>query len=319
MGKDYREDYQKMVELSFVIPAYNEEKSIVLLYNKLEQVLKTTRKSYEIIFVDDGSTDSTFDELKKLHRTQSKIKIVRFQRNFGKAAALTAGFEEAQGEIIFTMDADLQDDPEDIPLFLEMMQKGYDLVCGWRVDRKDSIAKRLLSRLYNWLTSMVVGLKLHDYNCGFKCYKRALVKSIDVYGELHRYIPALAYWKGYKVCEVTVKHHRRRFGKTKYGLGRVFKGFLDLVSIKYIYVYNKRPLHFFGLLGLISFFIGFLASLYLVVLKFRGESIGDRPMLMLCVLLIVIGIQFVSLGLLGEMITRQSRQKEYIIKEKAGF
>ncbi|OGM01748.1 glycosyl transferase family 2 [Candidatus Woesearchaeota archaeon RBG_13_36_6] len=305
-----------MVELSFVIPAYNEEKSIVLLYNKLEQVLKTTRKSYEIIFVDDGSTDSTFDELKKIHRTQSKIKIVRFQRNFGKAAALTAGFEEAQGEIIFTMDADLQDDPEDIPLFLEMVQKGYDLVSGWRVDRKDSIAKRLLSRLYNWLTSMVVGLKLHDYNCGFKCYKKGLVKSIDVYGELHRYIPALAYWKGYKIGEVTVKHHKRRFGKTKYGLGRVFKGFLDLISIKYIYVYNKRPLHFFGLLGLISFFIGFLASLYLVVLKFRGESIGDRPMLMLCVLLIVIGVQFVSLGLLGEMITRQSRQKEYIIKEK---
>ena len=306
------------MDISVVIPAYNEQRNVSMLYNSLKQVLDKTKKSYEIIFVDDGSTDNTFKELEGLHKRDGKVRVIKFQRNFGKADALMAGFESAQGKVIFTMDADLQDDPEDIPKFLEKISQGYDLVCGWRADRKDSIAKRFVSKIYNWLTSWVVGLKLHDYNCGFKCYSNALVRNIDVYGELHRYIPALAHWKGFKVTETKVKHHKRRFGKTKYGVERLFKGFLDLASVKYIYVYNKRPIHFFGLAGLFSFFLGSLASLYLLFLKLNGESIGDRPMLMLCVLLIVIGVQFVSLGFLGEMITRESQRKEYIIKKKLG-
>jgi len=307
-----------MDRISVVIPAYNEEKSIGVLHKQLHKAL-SAYKGYELIFVDDGSTDNTFKEMKKVQKRDSHVKLIRFQRNYGKAAALAAGFEAAQNRFVFTMDGDLQDDPAEIPRFLEKMDEGYDLVVGWKTKRKDPMTKTLPSRVFNLLTSRFVGLRLHDYNCGFKCYRKEVVKQMQVYGELHRYLPALAHWMGYKVGEMPVTHHRRVYGKSKYGFSRLFKGMFDLISIKYMSVYNKRPLHFFGVLGGGSFFIGFAAAFYLLILKLRGELIGDRPLLMLSVLLIVLGVQFVSLGLLGEMITRESKKKEYIIKEKIGF
>lgn len=304
-----------MVELSVVVPAYNEEKNISLLYRELREILDKLNKDYEIIFIDDGSTDKTFEELKSLYKKDKKIRVIRFQKNFGKAAALSAGWHLAMGKFIIQLDADLQDDPKEIPRFLEKINRGYDLVSGWKFKRYDPITKTIPSKIFNWLTAKIIGVKLHDSNCGFKCYKKEVIQKIHIYGELHRYIPALVFWKGFRIGEIKVNHRPRKFGKSKYGFTRLFKGFLDLITVKYLTTYNKRPLHFFGFIGFIFGFLGFLSGIYLVYLKSLGHSISTRPLVSLTVLLTFLGVQFISLGLLGDMITSQSKGEEYVIRE----
>jgi glycosyltransferase involved in cell wall biosynthesis len=302
--------------VSIIVPSYNEEKNIPLLYIKLKKVLDSLKKEYEVLFIDDGSKDNTVNEIIKLNKKDKRVKLIQFQRNFGKAAALSAGFIEASGTIVFTMDADLQDDPKEIPKFIEKINQGYDMVSGWKYIRKDPVTKTLPSKFFNWLTSITTGVKVHDSNCGFKAYRNEVVKNISVYGELHRYIPAIAHWKGYKVGEVKVEHHARKFGKSKYGVERLMKGFFDLITVKFLTRYAKKPLHLFGLLGFLCFLVGFIAGIYLVVGWFRGIAIGNRPLLMLCVLFIVTGIQLISIGLLGEMINSSNRKDDYVIKKK---
>jgi glycosyltransferase involved in cell wall biosynthesis len=299
--------------LSIVIPTYNEEKNIPMLYKELKSVLD--KYQYEIIFVDDGSFDNTFNIIKSVAQKDKKVKLISFKRNYGKSAALSAGFENAKGDIIITLDADLQDDPKEIPRFIEKINQGYDLVSGWKFKRKDSLTKIISSRFFNFLTSMLTKVKIHDINCGFKAYKKEVVKNINIYGELHRYIPVLAFWKGYKIGEIKVEHHPRMYGKSKYGATRLFKGFLDLITVKFLMSYGKRPLHLFGLIGLLCFLLGVILGIYLTYLWFIGKGIGSRPLLMLAVLLVVLGVQFVSLGLLGEMVTSTSKKKDYTIKE----
>jgi len=299
--------------LSIIVPTYNEEESVGILIQQLYDKLVTfiDSKNYELIFVDDGSTDNTFEELKKF----PDIKIIRFQRNYGKSAALAAGFEYAKGDIIIQMDADLQDDANDIPNFLEAI-KTYDMVNGWRYNRQDRITKKLVSKIYNWLTSKMVGLDLHDYNCGFKCYRKEVVESLDIYGEQHRYLPALAHFNGFKVGEIQVEHHKREYGVSKYKSARILRGLMDLISIKYLELYSKRPLHFFGAVGLVFLSLGGISGLYLLLIKIlQNATIGNRPLLLFTIVLLIFGIQFISLGLLGEMITKNSPKKKYIIKE----
>ena len=300
--------------LSIVIPLYNEEKNIPILYSILRRVLHQVGKSYEIIFIDDGSYDKSLEELMKVKVHDSNVKIIQFQRNFGKAAGLSAGFKEASGDIVITMDADLQDRPEEIPKLLNKIEQGYDLVSGWKYKRYDSIGKKVPSKIMNILAKILSGARIHDFNCGLKAYRNEVVKNMNIYGELHRYIPALAHWKGYKVGEVKVVHKKRKYGRSKYGLFRL-KGVFDLITIKFLNTYGKKPLHFFGTLGALSAFIGFVIGLKLAFDWLRKIPIGNRPLSILAVLLIVIGIQFVSLGLIGEMVS-SNKEEEYIIKKR---
>ncbi len=291
----------KEIEISLVIPAYNEAKSLDILYNKLKTVARG--KKYETIFIDDGSTDGTFGILKSLHRKDKRVKLIHFKKNLGKAAALNEGFKIAQGSIVITLDADLQDDPGEIPKFIAALKK-YDIVVGWKVNRKDSLARKLVSKFFNFLTRSLTNVALHDINCGFKAMKRKVAKDLYIYGELHRYIPVLAQWEGYKVGEVRVTHFPRRFGKSKYGASRLVKGFFDLITVKFLGDYGKRPMHLFGTIGILCTLLGAVAGLFLTVQWFQGVPIGNRPLLLLAVLLVVLGVQFISLGLLGEMIIR---------------
>jgi len=306
------------MNISVIIPVYNEEGNVRRLHQILSGVLKKISHKYEIIFVDDGSVDKTFDIVKDIAKKDSAVRYIAFQRNFGKAAALMAGFKESSGEIVFTMDGDLQDDPEEIPKFISQLEKGYDVVSGWKFNRKDPVAKTIPSKFFNWLTARVTGVKIHDSNCGFKVYRKRVIPHIRIYGELHRYIPALVHWKGFKLGEVKVKHHARTQGKSKYGVERLIKGFLDLITVKYLMTYVSRPLHFFGSMGLLSGLFGFLIGLYLTLIKIQFGTIQARiPLLMLAVLLIVIGVQFISLGLLGEMIVSTRKGNiDYVIKDK---
>jgi len=299
-------DLLKMIELSVVIPVYNEEENIYELYNKLRKVLPTLNKSYEIIFVDDGSKDNSFKILKSIHEKDNRVKIIKLKRNFGQTAALSAGFSYANGSIIVTMDADLQNDPEDIPVLLKKIEEGYDLVSGWRADRKDPFfTKKLPSKLSNWLASKLTGVQLHDFGCTLKAYRSEVVKNLNLYGEMHRFIPALASWMGASIAEVKVKHFPRKRGKSKYGIGRLIRGFLDLIVVKFLLSYSTRPIQLFGALGILSFLIGFIIGLYLTIEKFLfGASLANRPLLLLSVLLIFIGIQFITMGLLGEIVSR---------------
>lgn len=299
------------IDLSVVIPIRNEEKNIQILYSKLRQVLNKTGKSYELIFIDDGSTDNSFKILEKLRKVDKKIKIIQFGKGYGKSYALSAGFSLAKGKYIITMDGDLQDDPEEIPKFLEKI-KGLDLVVGWRYKRRDPITKKLPSKIFNKLTSMLTGIKIHDCNCGFKIFRREVVDELNLYGELHRYIPALINWKGYKIDEVKIRHNPRKYGKTKYGFLRLVKGFLDLITIKFLMEYSKRPLHLFGTLGIIVFLIGFAIGAYMTYLWFLGKIIWDRPLLLLGVLLMLTGVQLFSIGLLGELIISTQKKSEKI-------
>lgn len=303
--------------ISVVVPLYNEEQSLRELYDALRGTLSRLGR-YEVIFVDDGSTDGSIRVLHELRHRDRRVKIIRFRRNFGKSAALSVGFAQAEGDIVVTMDADLQDDPAEIPGLINEIKKGFDLVSGWKKKRRDPISKTVPSRLFNFVTSRLTGIKLHDFNCGLKAYRKDVVKDVKIYGELHRFIPALAHWQGYKIGELAVQHHPRKYGKTKYGLGRFWRGFLDLLTVLFTTRYVQRPLHLFGFWGLVFFGVGFLIDLYLVILKFtEGMALSNRPLFFGGILLIIVGVQFISIGLLGEMITkvRQPSDKEYSIRE----
>ncbi len=308
--------------ISVVIPAYNEEENIPILYEKLKKVLENLGEDYEIIFVDDGSTDRTYGILKEIAQKDKKVKVIRFRRNFGQTAAMYAGFEHAKGDVIITMDADLQNDPEDIPKLLEKMKEGYDIVSGWRKDRKDPfLSRKLPSMIANWIISKVTGVHLHDYGCTLKAYKADIAKNYRLYGDMHRFLPALAKRFGAKITEIPVKHHPRLYGKSKYGIGRTIRVILDIFLVKFLNEYITRPLYVFGGIGLVLFGIGFLIELYLTVLKlFFGQDIGHRPLLILGVLLILSGIQLISTGIIAELIIRtyyeSKGEKPYIIQEK---
>ncbi|HPN39990.1 MAG TPA: glycosyltransferase family 2 protein [Candidatus Cloacimonadota bacterium] len=298
------------MHLSFVIPALNEQDSLQRLAQEIDQ--HSQPHSYEIIFVDDGSTDASFQIMKSLAAANPRVRIVKFRRNFGKAAALQNGFEIASGDVVFTMDADLQDDPVEIPAFLKKLDEGFDLVSGWKRKRHDPWHKVLPSRLFNWVTARTFKLKLRDYNCGFKAYRLSLVKELCLYGEMHRYIPALANSLGYKVAEIPVQHRAREFGRSKYGIERYLRGFFDLLTVKMVTHYSKSPLYLFGRIGLISTVMGGALTLYLSILKiFWGQPLSNRPLLFLGILLILGGLQFISLGLISELIVNRvtSRQR----------
>jgi glycosyltransferase involved in cell wall biosynthesis len=299
------------VELSVAIPVYNEEGNVTHLYKEIHNVLSSLNINYEILFVDDGSIDGTLQALKDIQMSDIKLKIIRLRKNFGKSVALNVAFRHAKGNVIITMDGDLQDDPKEIPRFIEKLDEDYDLVSGWKYERKDPLTKRLPSKVFNRLSSFLTGVKIHDFNCGFKAYRKEFLNNVCLYGEMHRYIPALAQWHGFMVAELKVKHHPRKSGRSKYGLSRILKGFLDLITVKFLIGYSTRPLHVFGMPGIVSLFVGFLIGLYLIYLKYvESISLSERPLLLLSVLLIFIGFQFLSIGLLGEMITAQRAERE---------
>jgi len=308
---------------SIVVPVFDEEENVEPLYLALKPVLEG--HPYEIIFVDDGSRDRTFERLSEIARKDGRVKLVKFRKNFGQSAALAAGFERATGDLIITTDADLQNDPIDIPKLLSKLDEGYDIVCGWRKHRKDRyFGKRVPSKIFNWLASKSSGLDLHDFGCTLRAYRKDAVKDISLYGELHRYIPALAASKGFKVCEIVVSHHPRRYGRTKYGATRLMKGALDLLAVELVERYLARPMHLFGLLGFLSAAAGGIIAGYLAALRLLYDvPIGERPLLLLAVLLMVFGIQFVVFGLLGEMMTRyqyeSGAKRFYEIQQEIGF
>ena len=303
-------------ELTIIIPLFNEDKNLNALYGELKSSLKSLGKSYEMVFIDDGSNDHSWSVLEKLRATDEDVKGIQFRKNSGKAAALSAGFKYARGKIIVTMDADLQDDSREIPKFIDKLNEGYDLVSGWRFERQDPMSKTLPSKIFNYLTSRLTKIRIHDFNCGFKAYRQEVVKDIELYGELHRYIPVLAHWKGYKVGEMKVKHHPRAHGKSKYGMVRLFRGFTDLLTVTFLTRYMKKPLHLFGAVGLLLFLLGFMVNIYFAVLWLLGRGIWLRPLLLLGVLLMLIGFQVISTGLIGEIIvsTRGKTDDEYSIK-----
>jgi glycosyltransferase involved in cell wall biosynthesis len=302
--------------ISVVIPLYNEEESLQELSQKLEEVLGGLGCEYEVVFIDDGSTDKSFEKIKEINRRNSKFHCIKFRKNYGKSAALAKGFRSAKGNIIITMDADLQDDPSEIPELIKVLNSGYDLVSGWKKVRYDPFIKKYTSRFFNFVTSKLSGIKLHDFNCGLKAYKKDVIKSLKIYGEMHRYIPALAHLSGFKVTEKPVKHHARKYGKTKFGANRFINGFLDLITVVFIDRYIKRPLHFFGAIGMISSMTGFLITIYLVFLKlFEGKPLSDRPLFIVGIFMIILGVQFFSLGLIAEIITKSNYSEQDILIE----
>ena len=295
--------------ISVVVPVHDEERSVALLHDELRSALEPLDREWEVVFVDDGSTDGTFAALTRLHAAEPAVHVVRLRRNFGKSAALAAGFAHAGGDVVVTIDGDLQDDPTEIPRLLAKLDEGFDLVSGWKARRRDPLSRRLPSRIFNVVTGWVSGLRLHDMNCGLKAYRADVVKGLAIYGELHRFIPVLAYYRGYRVAELPVNHRPREHGRSRYGLERYLRGFFDLLTVTFIGRYRTRPLHLFGGLGLLLGGAGTLVLLYLTVLKATGHAIGQRPLLTLGVLLVVVGMQFFSLGLLGEMITSQHEER----------
>jgi glycosyltransferase involved in cell wall biosynthesis len=307
---------QGRLDVSVVVPLYNEEESLKELHQQLRTALSRISNRYEIIFVDDGSTDRSFEVLRSLKRFDNRTKIIRFRRNYGKSAALSVGFQNAQGNVVVTMDADLQDDPTEIPSLVKRINEGYDLVSGWKKKRRDPITKTIPSRFFNFVTSLMTGIKLHDFNCGLKAYKRDVVKTVKVYGELHRYVPVLAHWEGFRIGEMVVNHRPRKYGKTKFGFGRFWKGFLDLLTVLFTTRYFRRPLHLFGFWGLVFLLGGLVVDGWLVVDWFNGQALSNRPLFLGGILLIIVGIQFVSIGLLGEMISKTKQSdEEYAIRD----
>lgn len=300
-------------ELSIVIPLCNEANTLIPLYQKIAATVGANEiGGFEVIFVDDGSTDASWSILGGLQRDHAEqVRALRFRRNFGKAAALAAGFGEANAGIIVTMDADLQDDPEEIPALLAKLDDGYDCVSGWKQLRQDPIGKTLPSRVFNWATRVTSGVRIHDFNCGFKAYRADAIKNLTLYGELHRYIPVLLAAEGYTIAEIPVKHHRRTHGVSKYGWKRLFKGGLDLMTVIVLTRYLKRPGHFFGGLGLLSGSVGFAILFWLSIDKLLfGSGIGNRPLFQLGILLVILGVQLVSTGLLGELINFNSKSDQ---------
>ena len=292
--------------LSIVIPLYNEEESIPSLYTRLTAALDDYGRPFEAIIIDDGSSDRSFELLAEIARKDTRYKIIRLRRNFGQTAAFSAGFDAARGDVIITMDADLQNDPADIPLLMSKIEEGYDIVSGWRKDRQDRFLDRKLpSMIANHMISNVTDVRLHDYGCSLKAYRRDLLQHVRLYGEMHRFIPALAVQVGGTVTEVPVNHHARQYGSSKYGISRTVRVMLDLITVWFLGTYATRPIHVFGGLGLLSTFLGVLLGVYLTFVKlFMHENIGSRPLLMLAVLLVVVGVQLITMGLLGEMIIR---------------
>ena len=301
---------QLPVDLSVIVPLCNEEENLQPLHREITEVLLKIGRSYEIIFVNDGSSDASAGILEELAELDPRVIVVHLRRNFGKAMALSVGFKEARGNIIITMDGDLQDNPIEIPKFIEEIESGYDLVSGWKFKRLDPLSKTLPSKLFNKVVSLATGLKIHDFNCGFKAYSRKVLENLRIYGELHRFIPALAHGEGFRVTEIPVDHRPRVHGKSKYGFERYVRGMLDLLTVLFITRYTRKPLHFFGSVGLVFMFLGFVINTYLAILWFMGHAIGTRPLLSLGVLLMVMGVQFVSTGLVGEMITRNQQPDE---------
>ena len=312
------------LELSIVIPLYNEADNIEPLYADVTAALAEVGKSYEVIVVDDGSKDGSFARLADVHARDGRWRSIRFRRNFGQAAGFAAGFDAAMGDVVITLDADLQNDPRDIPKLLAKLDEGFDVVSGWRADRKEPfLSRRLPSMMANRMISGSTGVILHDYGCSLKAYRNEVVKGIRLYGELHRFIPALASWMGVEVAEVPVNDRKRQFGTSKYGISRTFRVFLDLITVRFFLGYSTRPLHVFGAAGLVAGGLGLLIGLYLTFVKLAlGQDIGSRPLLLLAVLLVLLGVQMVSMGLLAEMITRTYYEAQnkpiYAIREVLG-
>jgi glycosyltransferase involved in cell wall biosynthesis len=307
------------MNLSIVIPLLNEEESLGELVEWIERVVTKMEINYEIIFVDDGSTDNSWQIINDLKERYSSIKAIKFRRNYGKSAALQVAFQKAQGDVVITMDADLQDSPDEIPeLYRKVIEDGYDLVSGWKQKRHDPLGKTIPSKLFNATTRKLSGIQLHDFNCGLKAYKGELVKSIEVYGEMHRYIPVIAKAAGFaNITEKVVTHHPRKHGVSKFGLERVMRGYLDLASIMFVGKFGKRPMHFFGSMGTVLGFIGTVMLGYLTFVKiFMGEGgIANRPLFYLGMLLVIVGVQLFIAGFLAEMISRVSpNRNEYAVE-----
>jgi len=312
------------MNISVIIPLLNEEKSLTELTFWIDRVMKENNFSYELIYIDDGSKDDSWRVIEELSRDNSSVKGIKFRRNYGKSAALNVGFNAAMGEVIFTMDADLQDSPDEIPeMYRLISQGGYDLVSGWKKKRHDPISKTIPTKFYNWSARRMSGIKLHDFNCGLKAYKKSVVKSIEVYGEMHRYIPFLAKWAGFtKIGEKVVIHQKRKFGKSKFGLDRFYKGYLDLLTITFTSRFGKRPMHFFGLWGSLIFLAGFIIAGYLAYEKFvfQAFKMTDRPLFYFGILAMILGTQLFVAGFLGELISRNSMDRNhYLIETPMGF
>jgi glycosyltransferase involved in cell wall biosynthesis len=295
--------------ISVVIPVHNEERSVALLLDEIGSALEPLGQPWEAVFVDDGSEDGTFAALTRLHAAADNVRVVRLRRNFGKAAALQAGFEAAAGDVVVTIDGDLQDDPAEIPRLLAKLDEGFDLVSGWKTRRRDPLSRRVPSRIFNVVTGRLSGLRLHDLNCGLKAYRAEVVRGLRIYGELHRFLPVLAHYRGFRVAELPVNHRPREHGRSRYGMERYLRGFLDLLTVTFMGRYRHRPLHLFGGFGLLLGGAGTLVLLYLTAVKLSGEAIGHRPLLTLGVLLVVVGMQFLSLGLISELITSHHEER----------
>lgn len=313
----------RKVDISIVVPAMNEEQSVRLLYQALSEQLKELGKSYEVIFIDDGSTDDTFAALSQLHaENPGVVRVIRFRRNFSKTPALVAGFSRCRGEIIFTMDADLQDDPIEIPRFLETLEQGYDLVSGWKYPRLDPFSKTFPSRVFNGLVSKLSGVHLHDINCGFKAYRREIIEDshLKLYGEFHRFIPVMAHWRGFRVTEIKVHHHPRKFGVSKFGARRFTRGLIDLLNVLFLTTFLRKPLRLFVPLGFWAFMLGILVDLVVVIRSrfFINEPIHNQPFLFVGILLMIFGVQFVLAGLQSEMIRHYAfrSDEEYSIRQE---
>ncbi|HVS65161.1 MAG TPA: glycosyltransferase family 2 protein [Thermoanaerobaculia bacterium] len=309
----------RSVDVTVLVPVMDEAETVEELARRVAEVLDRGGWSHEILFIDDGSQDGTARRVRAAHEADARVKLIRLRRNFGKAAALSAGFDYSHGRLIITMDGDLQDDPEEIPRFLGALDdEELDLVSGWKRRRRDPWSKRLPSKLFNWVTRKLASVELHDFNCGFKAYRREVLDQVAIYGELHRYIPVLASRRGFRVGEIAVQHHPRRHGRSKYGWDRFYKGLLDLITVLFITRYTRRPLHLFGALGMLSAGVGFGICAYLAAIWFTGARLANRPLLLLGVLMILVGIQVLTTGLVGEMITYKNfrRADSYSIKER---
>ena len=308
------------MDISVVIPLLNEEESLPELTSWIDRVMKAGSFSYEVLLVDDGSRDGSWRVIEGLAAANPAIKGIRFRRNYGKSAALNVGFQHASGSVVITMDADLQDNPEEIPeLFRMIVEEGFDLVSGWKKKRYDPVSKTIPTKLYNWATRCATGIKLHDFNCGLKAYRHEVVKSIEVYGEMHRYIPIIAKWAGFtSIGEKVVQHQKRKYGKTKFGLERFVNGFLDLMSITFVTRFGRKPMHLFGLLGTLLFLAGFVIALYLAYGKFFMEAyrMTERPLFYFGLLAMVLGTQLFLTGFLGELVSRSAADRNHYLIEK---
>ena len=302
--------------LSVVVPAYNEAESLPELHRELQAALDPLDMTWEVLYVDDGSRDGTDRAIERICAEDPRARGILLSRNFGKSAALATGFKAVRGTLVCTMDADLQDDPAELPKLFTVLDQGFDLVSGWKVKRRDPLTKRLPSKLFNTVTSAVAGVRLHDFNCGFKLYRREVVDALEVYGELHRFLPALAHWRGFRVGEVGVNHRPRRFGQSKFGASRFVNGFLDLLTAAFISTSALKPLHVFGRIGLAFFLVGFGLAVWFVVQWAHGEPLRVRPLMLFGAASVLLGIQFILMGLLGEMIAHQSARNDYPVRRR---